>query len=127
MPGGQYTILIVDDDEVFCENESSILRGYGFRVISTTVPDECFSLLEREKVDLVLLDYRYRNTTGLELYARIKEKHTIPVIIVSAYCDPSIEDQFYSMGGKFWIHKPFKTHELLQIIRSLLDNKRITP
>jgi len=127
MPGGQYTILIVDDDEVFCENESSILRGYGFRVISTTVPDECFSLLEREKVDLVLLDYRYRNTTGLELYARIKEKHTIPVIIVSAYCDPSIEDQFYSMGGKFWIHKPFKTRELLQIIRSLLDNKRITP
>jgi DNA-binding response OmpR family regulator len=126
MPGDQYTILIVDDDEVFCENESSLLRSSGFRVISTTTPDECLSLLEREKVDLVLLDYRYRNTTGLELYARIKEKHTIPVIIVSAYCDPLIEDQFYSMGGKFWIHKPFKTRELVLAIHALFTSARRT-
>ena len=122
----QHTVLIVDDDTVFCENESDVLSMFGFRVITTPSPDDCIGILEREKVDIILLDYRFERTSGIEIYERIKDGLEIPVIMVSAYCDPSVEDQFYSLGGELWMHKPFKTHELIQAISAILGSTKET-
>jgi len=122
----RHTILIIDDDAIFCENESEVLTSYGFKVLTTLSPDECLGIIDREKVDIVLLDYKFDRTSGIEVYQKIRTVKALPVVMVSAYCDPKVEEQFYGMGGDLWMHKPFKTHEIIQAISAILGSTNDT-
>jgi DNA-binding response OmpR family regulator len=122
----QHTVLIIDDDKVFCENESDILRSYGFEVMTTISPDDGIRIFSKDKVDIILLDYRFDGTSGIDIFQKMRALKDVPVVMVSAYCDPTVEDQFYSLGGELWMHKPFKTHELIQAISAILGSTNET-
>lgn len=122
----QHTVLIIDDDAVFCENESDVLRSYGFEVMTTISPDDGINIASKGQVDIILLDYRFNGTSGIDVFQKIRALKHVPVVMVSAYCDPTVEDQFYSLGGELWMHKPFKTHELIQAISAILGSTNET-
>jgi PAS domain S-box-containing protein len=78
------TVLIVEDDPGVAILQRRRLERSGFTVVAASDVDGALTILGRGDVDLVLLDYRLGETTGLELHRRMKASgHAVPVILVS--------------------------------------------
>jgi DNA-binding response OmpR family regulator len=82
------TLLIVDDDPVFCSWCAEELRDDGYRTICDSNADgaEVMEVIRRRNPDLVVLDIRLGEHDGLDLLQKIRNaKHHLPIILHSAY------------------------------------------
>jgi len=118
---GQMTILVVDDTEANIDMLLAILKEYD--VIPATSGEDALSLLEQEKVDLVLLDIIMPEMDGFEVCRQIKKnKDTtdIPVIFITAKDDEESIEEAYKIGGVDYITKPFRPRELMARVKTHL-------
>jgi len=86
-----WNVLIVDDHEVARVGVSWLLNSPPFNV-SGSVPTaaEALECLEEKSIDLVLLDIRLSDGSGLKLLEQIRKLHAdIPVVVFSAYENPT--------------------------------------
>src|SRR5687768_9387833 len=84
-------ILIVEDDPGVAILQRRRLERAQFRVELATNVEVAISVLEQQRVDLVLIDYRLGATTGLDLHRRMKVSgFDVPVIIVSGAMDDAM-------------------------------------
>ncbi len=104
------TILIVEDDIDIHKLIKNILIENNYKVIEAFSGTEALMLLEKEKVDLILLDLMLPGLNGEKI---IKQVNGIPIIVVSAKV--SQEDKVNSLlaGANDYITKPFNSEELL--------------
>src|ERR1043165_2068791 len=81
------TILIVDDDEGMRDTLTAILKR-EYRVLRVSSGEAALSLLNRDDVDLMLLDVRLPGISGFEVLRIVKENYSlIEVIMISAIND----------------------------------------
>jgi DNA-binding NtrC family response regulator len=109
------SILIVDDEIRMCRSLSEILCNYGHVAEYATRPREALTVIAEKELDLVLLDIRMPERSGLELLKCIKNKqYYLPVIIITGY--PSIEYGVQSMkyGAADFLVKPLNIPALLK-------------
>ncbi|NPA48398.1 MAG: response regulator, partial [Thermodesulfobacteria bacterium] len=66
-------VLVIDDEEGFCELFESLLRKEGFEVHTTTDPQEGLELVREGEIDIVFLDLRMPDVDGLTLLKSIKQ------------------------------------------------------
>jgi diguanylate cyclase (GGDEF)-like protein len=78
------TILCVDDQVEFLESTAALLEREGHRVLSATSGAEALTLLEEEKVDLLLLDYFMPGLTAEEILAAVRDP-TLQVVLLTGY------------------------------------------
>lgn len=120
-------ILNVDDDAMMRELTGDELGG-SFQVLAAASGEECLTMLQSAKVDLVLLDVEMPpGIDGYETCRRIKANEDwsdIPVIFLSGH--DRIEDRLrgYEAGGEDYIVKPFAPVELESKVRNLLRLRR---
>jgi len=115
---GQMTILVVDDTEANIDMLLAILKEYD--VIPATSGEDALSLLEEEKVDLVLLDIIMPEIDGFEVCRQIKNSPDItdtPVIFITARDDEESIEKAYKIGGVDYITKPFRPRELMARVK----------
>jgi two-component system, NtrC family, response regulator PilR len=120
-------ILIVDDEEVLQDVLSSLIRKEGHHPLSARSGEEALAQLEREDVDLVLLDLMLPGMSGQEVLKRIRQSDPDQVVVViTAYS--SIEGAITAMrdGAFHYIPKPFKNEEVLLTVRKGLEQRRLT-
>ena len=125
MSQGEKTILIVDDEpEILLFLEAAF--GYaGYRVLTATTGERLFSLLARERPDLILLDMLLSGTDGRELTRQLKGQETtaqIPVLMISAH--PRAEQEAQAAGADGFLSKPFGIKEILGRVTTLLVVRR---
>ena len=78
------TVLVVDDDEGTRETLTAILRG-DFRVLRAATGEAALALMDKEDVDLMLLDVRLPGISGFEVLKILKENYpSCEVIVISA-------------------------------------------
>src|SRR6266567_8847128 len=81
-------ILIVEDDSSTGEVlELAISQETSYRSLLVTSGQDALAVLQQTKPDLIILDYRLPDTTGIELYDQLQsyqELRTIPVVLMSA-------------------------------------------
>ena len=77
-------ILVVDDEQEIADLLELYLISDGYQVIKSEDALEGLAIMEREKIDLVLLDIMMPKMDGLEMCRKIREKHNVPIIMVSA-------------------------------------------
>lgn len=120
-------ILIVDDEEVLQDILSSLIRKEGHQVLAAHSGEEALSLLEREEVDLVLLDLMLPGISGQEVLREIRRTDPEQVVVVITAFS-SIEGAITAMrqGAFHYIPKPFKNDEVLITIRKGLEQRRLT-
>jgi two-component system response regulator PilR (NtrC family) len=119
-------ILVVDDEEILQDVLGLLLRKEGFRPIAARSGEEALLLLDREPIDLVLLDLMLPGLSGLEVLRQIRAKDPEQVIVViTAYS--SIEGAIDAMrdGAFHYIPKPFKNEEVLLTIKKGLEQRRL--
>ncbi len=120
-------ILIVDDEEVLQDILTSLIRREGHTPLSATTGEAGLAMLEREEVDLVLLDLMLPGMRGMEVLRAIRRRDPDQVVVVITAFS-SIESAIEAMreGAFHYIPKPFKNEEVLITIRKGLEQRRLT-
>ena len=107
-------ILIVEDDTDIHNLIKDTLKKEKYNVYDAYSGTEALSLLEKENIDLILLDLMLPGLSGEEI---IKKVNNIPVIVISAKI--STEDKINALlsGANDYITKPFNLDELLARVK----------
>ena len=109
----QYSILVVDDDREIVRSLGKLLELEGYRVLTAFNGMEALDRLETDTVHLILLDVMMPQLNGLSALMRIRRKHNIPVIILSAKTEESDKVSGLTMGADDYVTKPYNTAELM--------------
>jgi DNA-binding NtrC family response regulator len=119
-------VLVVDDEEVLQDVLTTLVRREGHRPLAARTGEEALAVLEREDVDLVLLDLMLPGISGMEVLQRIRNSDPDQVVVmITAYS--SIEGAIEAMrlGAFHYIPKPFKNEEVLHTLRKGLEQRRL--
>lgn len=122
------TVLIVEDDESVASYVQTVLRKNGFDVLRSEGERGCIAYYREicDQIDLVLLDFLFPTTTGLELL-RMFRKVTpgMPVILSSGSIDDSDASEMHLLGLAGILPKPYSSAGLLAcVIEALKPGNR---
>lgn len=113
-------ILIVEDDININNLLFEILNDAGYKVIQSYSGTEAKLWLEKENFDLILLDLMLPGLSGEELVSLIRERHTMPILIISANLNIITKVELLQMGADDYIEKPFDIKEVLARVEAQL-------
>jgi len=112
------TILIVDDDEGMRETLTAMLRR-DYRVLRAATGEFGLQILEKETVDLMLLDVRLPGISGFEVLKIVRENYSyIEVIVISVIKELDVAIEAMRYGAYHYISKDFD----LESVRALVAN-----
>lgn len=116
-----FVILVIDDEAGIRRVMKRFLEAEGYSVRLASDGAEGLAWLNRESVDLILLDLKMPVMNGPEfLKAFRKENRTLPVIVVTGYPDSDLMAEALKYGPFTLIAKPVDREHLFQAIRSVL-------
>jgi len=119
-------ILIVDDETFICENLQRILAEEQYDTVVAQEGGTALSILERELIDLVLLDLNLPDLPGLEVLKRIKEEDPdLLVIIITGFASVESAVEALKMGAYDYIKKPFKADVIKLIVKLALETQSL--
>ena len=108
------TILIVEDNTDIHNLLKEVLEKEKYKVVDSYSGTEALMVLEREKVDLILLDLMLPGLNGEDIIKKVKD---IPIIVISAKISPEDKVNALLSGANDYLTKPFSTEELLARIQ----------
>lgn len=114
------TILVVDDSREIVYSISELLKYEGYEVVKAYDGMEALDMLERHSVDLILLDVMMPRLNGLSALMKLREKHRIPTIILSAKTEESDKVSGLMLGADDYISKPYNPAELIARVKAHL-------
>ena len=108
------TILIIEDNTDIHNYIKEVLEKEKYKVLDSYSGTEALMVLEKEKVDLILLDLMLPGLNGEEIIKKVKD---IPIIVLSAKISPEDKVNALLSGANDYLTKPFSTEELLARIQ----------
>ena len=122
--------LIVEDDPDSLRLVGACLRRLGFRIHEVKSNREALLWLDRAMPDLVCLDLRLPDGSGLKVCQRIRSSvrlRDVPVLVISALTAPSDFHSAEEVGVDEYLVKPFRTAALAESVRELVGRSEVTP
>lgn len=119
-------ILICDDDFDIVETTSIFLRNEGYKVFKCYNGKEALACLDKNRIDLIIMDIMMPGDNGLTVVSKIRETSNVPVIFLSAKSEVSDKVTGLDIGGDDYITKPFAREELISRIKAVLKRSNIT-
>lgn len=113
-------ILLVEDNDTIIMGLKYSLEQENFKVISAQNVLEFNEKIDKNDIDLVLLDVSLPDGNGFEICKEIKSKKDIPVIFLTAQDEETSVVLGLDLGADDYIVKPFRTRELISRINSVL-------
>lgn len=113
-------ILVVEDDAGINELLCKILQKKGYAVCAAFSGSEAAMCLEREDFQLVMLDLMLPGMTGEQLIQLIRQKTTVPIIVISAKNGQETKIGVLVSGADDFISKPFDNDEVLARVEAQL-------
>lgn len=107
------TILIAEDDADIANILRLYLEGSGYRVITAPDGAQAYALLEREKVDLAILDIMMPEMDGFTLTRKIRESMNLPILILTSKIDDNDKILGLNLGADDYLAKPFNPLEVV--------------
>ncbi|WP_025038654.1 response regulator [Bradyrhizobium sp. DOA9] len=120
-------ILVVDDHRDIRESLASYLRKHGMRVSQAAIAAAARDQLEKNAIDLIVLDIRMPGEDGLSLCRHIREAHDTPIIVLSALADDTDRIVGLEVGADDYVTKPFNPRELLARVKNVLRRANTLP
>ena len=114
------TKLVCDDDKQIVEAIDIYLTGEGFKVIKAYDGYEALEYLDKNEVDLLIVDVMMPRMDGITMTAKLREKYDFPVIFLSAKSEEVDKILGLNMGADDYITKPFTPMELMARVNSQL-------
>jgi two-component system, cell cycle response regulator DivK len=117
-------ILIVEDNELNLKLLRDILEHHGYTIIFTALGATVLDLAREHVPDLILLDIRLPDISGIEAARRLKadeQAHAIPIIAVTAFAMPGDRAMILDSGCDDYVSKPFNVLDLLALVERYMD------
>ena len=122
-----FEILVAEDDKNARRLFQIVLEENGFRVHTAANGQEAMDILDREYIDLVVLDVMMPQMDGYEFTRQIRSANSnLPILMVSAMQEPMDKKKGFLVGTDDYMTKPVDYEEMLLRIRALLRRARIT-
>lgn len=118
------TILVVDDNEEIVYSIGELLKYEGYQVVKAYDGMQALEALEKNKIDLILLDVMMPRLNGLSALMKLREKYRIPVIILSAKTEESDKVSGLTLGADDYVEKPYNPAELIARVKAHLRRYR---
>ena len=113
-------ILIVEDDKDIHNLIKEVLTKENYKPIDAYSGTEAILLIEKEQIDLILLDLMLPGLNGEEVIQKVKD---IPIIVISAKTSTEDKVNVLLSGANDYITKPFDSKELLARIKVQLRKR----
>ena len=115
-----YNILVCDDDREIVEAIEIYLSQEGYRILKAYDGIEALNILEKEKINLLIIDVMMPRLDGIRATLKIREKNSIPIIILSAKSEDADKILGLNVGADDYVTKPFSPLELVARVKSQL-------
>lgn len=115
-----YNVLVCDDDREIVEAIEIYLSQEGYKVLKAYDGEEALKVLDREKVDLLIIDVMLPKLDGIRATLKIREKKNMPIIILSAKSEDADKILGLNVGADDYMTKPFNPLELTARVKSQL-------
>jgi len=122
-----HRLLVVDDDIDIRSLLAEQLVRAGYQVSTAGDGAEMRRVLEREHIDLIVLDLNLPREDGLTLCRDLRARSSTPVIMLTARSEPIDRVLGLEMGADDYLAKPFEPRELLARIRNVLRRTEALP
>jgi len=118
-------VLVLDDERNILDSIKRMVHATEFDCdIISNVP-AALELMKINNYDIVLFDYLMPIMSGLTFVAQAKEKQSdVIMILITAYADKNIINEFFSLGVSGYLLKPFTKEDLLGALRTHVERKR---
>jgi CheY-like chemotaxis protein len=121
-------ILIVDDELDMAATYARLLTWRGYRCVTARTGFEAVALMDSEAPDLVITDLHLPGLDGLALTRHVRDRRpAIPVILMTAYASAGAEDESLGAGAMFFLAKPFRNAQLVDLVERALPEPAATP
>ncbi len=130
MEPADYTLLVVDDNEMNRDMLSRRLQRRGFRVHVAEDGEKGLAIVNEETIDLVLLDIMMPGIDGIEVLKRLRQQHSqvqLPVIMATAKQDSEDVVQALELGANDYVTKPIDFPVVLARVQAQLRTKAAAP
>ena len=113
-------ILVVDDEREIADLVALYLRNEGYNVTVFYDGSDALTYIQRETPALAILDVMLPGVDGYELCRRIREKHTYPILMLTAREAEIDKINGLSLGADDYVTKPFRPLELVARVKAQL-------
>ncbi|MEM7379241.1 MAG: two-component system response regulator CreB [Pseudomonadota bacterium] len=120
-------ILIVEDEPSIAEAVVHALEAESFSCHWLDLGAGTLALLEREAIDLIILDVGLPDTSGFDLCREIKAVSDVPIIFLTARQEEIDKLIGLEIGGDDYVTKPFSLRELVSRVKVVLRRYTHTP
>ena len=123
----QETILVVDDEQNILKSLRRELLDMPYGLLTASSAAMALELMQTHPVSVIISDQRMPGTCGTELLAIVREKYPdTSRILLTAFSDIQDVIDAINKGGIYkFLHKPWNTHELKQVIADAVDHCRL--
>jgi two-component system, OmpR family, response regulator len=118
-------ILVVDDDPVIRDLVVEYLGKNDMRVSAAASGREMFEIIDREAIDLVLLDLKLPAEDGMQLARTLRERATLPIVLLTGRNEEADRVMGLELGADDYVTKPFSPRELLARVRAVLRRYQV--
>ena len=115
-----YKILICDDERDIRNALRIYLTGEGYAVCEADSGLAALELMQREEVQLVLMDIMMPGMDGMTATAKLREQSNVPVILITAKSEDNDKILGLTVGADDYITKPFNPLEVLARVKAQL-------
>lgn len=121
------SVLIVDDEPMVREVVAAYLSRDGFDVTEVGDGGSAIEHLDREHIDLIVLDVMLPETDGFSVLSAVRDRADIPVILLTARGDEADRVLGLELGADDYVVKPFSPRELAARVRAVVKRSATTP
>jgi two-component system response regulator AtoC len=116
------TILVIDDENLIRWSMKQKLESWNFQALEASTIQQALLKLQTEPPDLVTLDIKLPDGSGIDLLRKIREDFPqLPVILITAFGAVDVAVQALKMGAYDFIEKPINFEKLENVVRNALE------
>lgn len=120
------SVLFVDDEVGFLETICKRMKKRNIKVHGVESGEEALAFLDKDSVDIVVLDVRMKGMNGIQTLEEIKKKKPlIEVIMLTGHASVEVAIQGMELGAFDYLMKPMNLDELLYKLQDAYKKKNI--